>query len=370
MDISIPENKKAKYYPTLHELSTPYKSALDIVSNIEFILKYGLERLDFGMHSWAEVDKLPSFDPDDPYQPYDTKNLYFTATNAIYMCKTREKCPWTILPYCISELYFQKMLDRVKEYERSYEKRTKTRYNFNKGLAYANLGIAQAAQMKLDEGFANILKALDEDRGYARETPKLFDSYLFTQFERIYVKKPLRDLISKLKVIEDSRLENYVDSFLKSLSDNLRMFFDYTLIRIIQTYDIWKEKDNSFSANRLLAYTQDFCLFNEAFLKSKLSEEVRKSNIWVLKDLLIEFKLLKKSQVKGCGAKEMDVLDKKLSSELSKKDVKIRCLRILLTLRNYSSHNIGGGTKKNFFYSQYDKILLELMRAMYYIIET
>ena len=33
-------------------------------------------------------------------------------------------------------------------------------------MVYANLGIAQAIQLRIDEGFANILKALDEDRGY------------------------------------------------------------------------------------------------------------------------------------------------------------------------------------------------------------
>ncbi len=46
------------------------------------------------------------------------------------------------------------------------------------------------------------------------------------QFEREYVKKRLKVLMSKLGVIENSQIENYIDNFLETLNVNQRMFFD------------------------------------------------------------------------------------------------------------------------------------------------
>lgn len=64
-------------------------------------------------------------------------------------------------------------------------------------------------------------------------------------------------------------MEQFVKDFLDSLNNDQRALFDCTFARIMQNWEIWNEKENGFTANRLLAYTQDFCLFNEDFLKSK-----------------------------------------------------------------------------------------------------
>ena len=142
MKITISEDQIKKYYLTLHERTIPFKSARDIISNLNVILSYGLERLNFGMQQWAETDKFPSFDYKDSYEPYDMKNRYFTATNRIFI--DEKTCPWNILPPSISELYFSKMLKQIKAYEQNYLNNKKIEYKFNKGMAYANLGVAQA----------------------------------------------------------------------------------------------------------------------------------------------------------------------------------------------------------------------------------
>lgn len=89
------------------------------------------------------------------------------------------------------------MLGTINKFEKDNE------YNHNKGMVYANLGISQAIQLRIDEGFANILKALDEDRGYLGEGKKpaseFFKTRLFRQLERIIVLHPLESQLNDLK---------------------------------------------------------------------------------------------------------------------------------------------------------------------------
>lgn len=167
MKISVSENQQGKYSLILHESSIPLGFALAIEKNLKLLIDYGLERLDFGMTQWAEVDKFPSFNYDVPHDPYVTKDFYFSATNAIFVRDPKKQiCPWNVLPSSLSEIYFEKMLKLIKEYENRFKSLYNSEYHFNKGMVYANLGVMQAAQRKIDEGFANIRKALDEDKGY------------------------------------------------------------------------------------------------------------------------------------------------------------------------------------------------------------
>jgi len=353
MDISISDVQKAKYLPALHEFSTSYKAALDIRSNLAFLIHYGRERLDFGMRQWSEVDGFPLFDYNDPYIPYEAKNLYFTAANAIYIRQPNEMCPWNILPESLNEIYFKNMLEGIKEYE-------KGGYRFNKGMAYANLGVAQAAQMKLDEGFANILKALIEDRGYSPDTAPehgLRKNPLFLQFEERFVIDQLSLYVVKLGLREENKASNFIEEFLASLKDDQCLFFECTIVRIIQNWEIWQEKANNFTSNRLLTYIQDLCLFTEDLLKSKGFKGTLRPMIKEAFGVVCE---------KGCRA---DSLNDNISKHMDEKDIDAKCLRVLLTIRNFSSHNIAGGTSRDYFYKYYDEILMEILRAIFKIHE-
>jgi predicted ATP-dependent endonuclease of OLD family len=182
----------------------------------------------------------------------------------------------------------------------------------------------------------------------------------------LYVKNRFQTIIAGLGIADVSQPEKLVDSFLESLNDDQRVLFDCTFARSVQNHDTWKDKENSFTANRLLADTQDFCLFNEDFLKSKLSQtELQSRAHWELANLIVtEFS---GTSIRSCSAVGMSDLDTKLSSELSRRNDKERCLRILLMLRNYSSHNVKGGRSSNYFCSHCDEILAELVRATCYI---
>jgi len=343
-----------KYFENPDELAHFRRSSLHLKTELNFLLEYGITRLDFGMHQWKNVDNKPSFTypPIKPPYAYNEKNLYVDASNNLWM-----KTIWSFPQ--LDEIYYDTLLKRIKEFE------TNEKFDFNKGIVYANLGVAQSAQMKIDEGFANILKALIEDSGYSTTSKPQYDLFrrkLFTQSEDRYVKKHLQGMLSQLNMANTSPVEQFVENFLESLNDDQRAFFDYTFARIIQNLEIWKEKENGFTANRLLAYTQDFCLFNEDFLRSRFSQP---DPHWLLDDLIREAKF--PANVRGCGAFSMTDLDNKLPSELNNQNQPEKCLRILLTLRNYSSHNISGGTSANCFYARYDEIFSELIRAMCYI---
>jgi len=73
--------------------------------------------------------------PFDPNQLYDEKNRYFgrAVTPGLVFLRTGQ--------YGTAEIYFKKMLERILEYERAKGKK------FNKGMVYANLGIAQMPQI-------------------------------------------------------------------------------------------------------------------------------------------------------------------------------------------------------------------------------
>jgi hypothetical protein len=340
-----------KYVEGKDEVAIFIKGASDFLAKVDFLLQYGVWRLDFGMYCWRNVDKKPSFDPTTrpPPYPYGEKNLYINASNNLW-----QAAMWRSYS-SISEIYYSTLLEKIKEFKKKNDG-----FDFNKGIVYANLGVAQSAQMKLDEGYANILKALMDDYPYSDTYPEssVWKSPLFVQFEKHYVTIPLQAIISQLGMPQIHSADSFIEGFFNSLSNDQRTFFEYTFARIKQNKDIWNERENSLTANRLLAYTQDLCLFNEDFLKSKFTDPEPR---WLLDDLIKEAGF--KVNLKCCGATKMTDLDTKLSN-LARSNQPRKCLRTLMTIRNYSSHNVGGGTSRNYFYAHYEDILRELIRAM------
>lgn len=362
--LRMSETWKEKYGEGRDEIASFIRSASNLLADMNFLLQYGVWRLNLGMRCFKYVDKKPSFDATakkEPY-PYDEKNLYVNASNRLWHASM-----WHSYSQ-INEIYYDALLRKIKEFKERNED-----FDFNKGIVYANLGVAQSAQMKLDEGFANILKALYDDSLYSEKTPddNLRESGLFTQFEDAYVKNSLGRIILQLNITEISSIKEFVDVFLDCLNNDQRTFFDFTFAKIIKSWEIWNEKANRFTANRLLAYTQDFCLFNEDLLKSKvvLKFHVPRKGYWTLSDLIPKMRDLvpkpnefQSINISGCKANTMKNLNLLLPSELSK-DQPEKCLRILLILRNYSSHNVEGGDSTDYFYEHFDEILKELVRA-------
>ena len=155
---------------TLQELIDFLKAAGTLKSEFSKLKSLGQHRLVFGIKEWKNVDQKPSFNYSAtslPY-PYNDKNLYVNASNNLWY-----RTMWSYFPE-FSEIYYRELLSIIKNFEGST-------YFFNKGIVYGNLGVSQASQMKLDEGFANILKALIEDSPYS-QTPA--QARLFVVFSK------------------------------------------------------------------------------------------------------------------------------------------------------------------------------------------
>jgi len=340
----------ADLYGPLERLLIYSRTAFDIVANYKYLENLGSKTLTQNMKYCKDTLKLPPFDLDNPYEEYDSKNKYFSATNDLCQYSL-----WRHLLYDLAEKYYQKMLENIRKFEKDNE------YNHNKGMVYANLGISQAAQLKIDQGFANILKALDEDRGYLGKGKKpaeeFFKSSLFRQLEKLIVIRYFETQINNLR--KDCQVCPNAYDFLNSLTDpDQRIFFEYTYVKIVQNHEVWKDKPNRFSANRMIAYLQDMCLFAEDFLK-------RKGYEGMLKDLIrCAFHGI---DLSGCSTDSYEELNRKLEQYYEESNRRDRSLRMLLTLRNFSSHNISAGEPTDFVLKHFYKVFDEILRAIFHI---
>jgi len=343
------EDKKkalADLYAPLKNRLMFSKPAFGIASSYKYIEGLGKEILLENMKYCREILKFPPFDRDKPYEDYDSKNMYFSAANNLCQYSL-----WRHRLYGFAERYYIKMLETIKQFEGNS-------YNHNKGMVYANLGIAQAVQLRIDEGFANILKALDEDRGYFQKGRKpseeFFNTELFLQLERTIVLSSFKDRTAILNTNGGTYPD--AEDFLKGLVDaDQRIFFECTYAKTIENYDVWKEKPNRFSANRMITYLQDMCLFAEDYLK-------RKGYNGMLSRLIsIAFSGI---DLSGCVADSYKELDDKLERMHGETNKRDRALRMLLTLRNFSSHNISAGEREDFFFKEFDKVFNEILRAI------
>lgn len=324
-----------------------FKPAFDMVASYKYIETLGREILIQNMIYCKDKLKLPSFDPDNPYKDYDCKNMYFSAANKLCQFSL-----WRQRLYGFAEIYYSVMLNEIKKFE------NKRKFNHNKGMVYANLGIAQAMQLNIDEGFANILKALVEDRGYFGEgkkpTEEFFKTRLFIQLEERIVLSILEKYIKALR--KDGEACPSAKDLLNGLVDpDQRIFFEYTFARIMDNHRVWTEKPNRFSANRMIAYLQDMCLFAEDFLK-------RKRYTGMLKNLIRN--AFPGVDLTGCRTGSWKKLNAKLEQYYRESNKRDRALRMLLTLRNFSSHNISAGESKDFILKNFDKIFTEILRAV------
>jgi hypothetical protein len=327
-----------------------FPQAFSIFADFSCIESIGKTILIQNMNYYKNTWKISEFQIDAPYADYDIKNMYFAVANQI--C---QDSLWRSGLYSFAASYYQSMLDTIKQFEKEQN------YHFNKGMVYANLGIAQAIQKLIDEGFANLLKALDEDRGYyalgRQPTQEFFESPLFKQLEQILVLSFLNNQITFL--IKDGETCPTAEDFLKSLLDpHQRIFFEYTYSKIVENQSVFEEKNNSFSANRLIVYLQDMCVFAEDYLK-------KKGHNGMLNELITG--AFPGVSLSGCGASTTQELNNKIMTFMSEQNKKKRSLCILLTLRNFSSHNIPCGESQDYIPKNFESVFVEVLRAIFHI---
>jgi hypothetical protein len=331
------------------------KTAYDIQTSLDFIIRSGTGLLIEGMK------KAKKFDPSNPFSNYDEKNEYFNDANNICQFSL-----WKLGFYDLCERYYTILLREIKKFE------TEKGTNFNKGMAYANLGVSQAAQGKIDEGFANILKAHMEDEPYHKTDPSrsVFNLKLYSQFEE-RIKECIL-LHSKLYQIEDQVVVDkaFLDGLLTSLNADSRILFISLVEKIRRNLEVFVDKDNRFTRLQIFLALQDMCLSIENALKTKnsltgtlkplldclFSATSNRPRVWK-SDFDNNYNLTTSNTTSE--------LENNLKSILSIQNRKARRLLVCCAFRNFSSHNLDVGN--DYVFKNIENIFDYILSSIFFL---
>ena len=344
------------------------KTANEILNDFDFIVRNGIQALREGMA------KARRFDPTNPFPNYDEKNEYFNHANEICQFSL-----WGIGLNDLCERYYAILLREIKQYEIT------NTTNLNKGMAYANLGVSQVAQGKIDEGFANILKAHIEDEPYHRTNParSIFNLKLYSQFEddKIGGREGTKDYILKraqLYQTEETVTFNLTNlsSFISNLSTDSHIMLVSVIEKIRRNLEALSDMDNRFSRVQTLACLQDLCLVIESELKTKntiTNGELKN----ILDDLFSTRRLAVRPPWKAifdanyptlCKAHTILELKNNLEQILTTiTDNKAKRMSILCLMRNFCAHNLDVGNDYVFGKIKDNTVLDNLISAMLFL---
>jgi len=323
--------------------------------NLEFIIRNGIVILKKG------INQARQFDPENPFQNYNEKNEYFNDANEICQFSL-----WKLGFYDLCERYYAIMLREIRKYEQENDT------NFNKGMVYANLGVSQVAQGKIDEGFANILKAHMEDEPYHRTDPKsVFTNPLYLQFEN-NIKAFIRrhsDLYQQEETREID--EEFIEGLISYLDTDSRILFISLVEKIQRNLEILKDKDNRFTRLKILLCLRDLCLSVENALKIRNSLT---GNLKTLLDTLFSttsgrqrdpWKPIFDTEYMFTSSNNVNEFEKKLRAIFTIGDNKARRLLICSAVRNFSSHNLDVGN--DYVFNNVENIFKNILSTIFFL---
>ena len=129
-----------------------------------------------GRWLWEDMERSTSYEPHREGFKREQKDYYTFRANNKFGIRVMGKPEEKIHPF-YSDFYYAELINIINQYEDISHK------HFNKGIVFANLGIAQIAQNKFDAGIAHLLTAEWEDREVANPKEFILDSRLWGQFE-------------------------------------------------------------------------------------------------------------------------------------------------------------------------------------------
>ncbi len=163
----------------------------------------------------------------------------------------------------VAELYHQTLLKCILDYEAYRNKQ------FNKGMAYGNLGVAQIAGGKIDHGVSSFLAADLEDQDFTNRDPhNILNGVLWQQFEVPhifdYIRRVTKQPCTGVGLVVD---QPFLESFMTSLDLQDRLLLETST---------WAANDNLQRAralstvhvrSRLLAALRNICWLIESLLR-------------------------------------------------------------------------------------------------------
>jgi hypothetical protein len=333
----------------------PRDVAKGIQVSVDAIVEKGRQTLRKDMRN-----ALP-FCPQNPFPNYDDKNKYFERANEL--C---HHSYWNEGLYDLCERYYQTRVAEIRAFEKDHT------VNFNKGMVYANLGVSQVAQHKIDEGFANILKAHMEDEPYHKtdSSKSVFRLSLYTQFE----KESVRYLLEHSKTYEREEAtkldELWLDGLISSLETDSHILFISLMEKIKLHLQALDDKDNNFSRLQVFLLLQDLCLCIENALKKKnrltgtlkpaldnlFSKASGRKHTW--KTVFDKNYNLTKSD----SSSQLEI---NLRSVVGIQDNQARRLLILSAIRNFSSHNID--VRNSYVFANIKLIFESIISSLFFL---
>ncbi|MFH0803114.1 MAG: hypothetical protein V2A78_12125 [bacterium] len=312
----------------------------------------------------ANMASHPSFDPN---RPYEEKNAYF-----VELAQRGEQLFWGGLHW-VAELYFKTLLREILNYEHQNHKR------FNKGMVYANLGIAQMAIGKLDAGIANLLMADEEDRPFVSEPHGILNTRLWEQFEQPIIV----DYLTGFNSNSDASLNFLVDkAFIKKLFVEMdlqnRVFLEGTIWTLKDNLQLNDLVPNVYTWGRLYSGLKDLCLLTEALLRKKqIADATIKSGSQCMLAKLLNNALSNQNigypqSGLNANANSLQEFVNNLEAILNNaKSPEIRRTYCLLIVRNFTGHHFDLSEKiispsgKSFF-DMYAPSLTNILSAVLY----
>jgi len=203
-------------------------------------------------------EDMESCDSFDPRKPYEEKDKYFTRANSKGVRVLRRG------HHCTAEQYFQAMVQAIVEHERQCGK------SFNKGMVYANLGIAQLRNGKTDSGIAHLLAADAEDRPIVPPDHSILNTDLWLQFEKPIVFGMLTALNKEPGAALNFAVdEAFLNHLLKTMGEQDRLFLSGTVLALHHNLEQNKVRENAYTWGRLYSCLKDLCLLTESLLRKR-----------------------------------------------------------------------------------------------------
>lgn len=303
---------------------------------------------------------------------YSAKNDYFSRANNLGMAALWGQ-PIKILLDSGHVLEFSGW-DAVKQYDEAmrllverYEQETGKR--FNKGMLYANLGVAMIVSGQRESGIFHMMAADYEDRDFIKPglARSIVDSDLWTQFERLDFQDWIPDALADVAEFPVHPTEQQCSDLLGRIKSPEERLFLTSAIMQVRQHLVKAQEGNSFSISEVFSGLRDLCTFVEHRVRRTLSIEGMMKGL--LEAFLKKYRSGTSFSLKGSNSTDCATAVINISTAL-RSSPEDRSLNVLYVLRNFTSHQLvtdPTDPQRPAFVALAEKCLKHIVGALFYL---
>jgi hypothetical protein len=276
---------------------------------------------------------------------YEAKNAYFNRANNL--CMNPETGFWdkpikvplnssTILElpqWDAVKQYYEAMRVLVEKYEQETEKL------FNKGMLYANLGVAMIVSGHRESGIFYMMAADQEDQDFINGKIDRSVVYggLWTQFESPHFQGWIPGALADATEFPVQPTEAQCTNLLERIKSSEERLFLSSAIMQVHQHLVKAQEGNSFSISEVFSGLRDLCTLVEHRVRRMLSVEGMMKGL--LEAFLKKYRSATSFSLKGSNSTDCatTAININTALQLSPED---RSLNVLYVLRNFTSHQL------------------------------